>query len=214
MNRLQQRGEDQSGMALVYGDPGLGKTKTMLWLAPQIGAVYVRAIKLMSGRWLLETIASELGLAPQYRTPDLWRQCVEEQLNRPRTIIIDECDYLSYDARVLETLRDLHDVTGAPMVFIGMDAADRKLKRFRHLYDRFVEVVRFHALTRDDLSVIATQLCEVKLTDDGIDFIHNDTARFRQVVKWLYKAEAIARANNLKEVTAADLNGNNGKRNG
>ncbi len=207
MERLQERDGDLPGMALIFGEPGLGKTKTALWWALQNNGVFVRTKKLMSGRWLLEEIVAELGESPAYRTSDLFRQCVEQLLARPRTLFIDEVDYLAYDARVLETLRDIHDVAGTPMVFIGMDKADKKLNRYRHLYDRFMEVVRFQPLTRDDVAAVAEQLCEVRLTGDAIDLIYADAGRFRQVIKWFYRAEAIARANNAPEISGADLDG-------
>lgn len=207
MERLGKRDDALPGMALVFGEPGLGKTRTALWWALQNGGVFIRTKKLMSGRWLLEEIVAELGESPAYRTSDLFRQCVEQLLSRPRTLIIDEVDYLAYDARVLETLRDLHDVAGTPLIFIGMDKADKKLNRYRHLYDRFVEVVRFRPLTRDDVASVAEQLCEVRLTGDAVDFIHAEADRFRQVLRWLYKAEARARANDLEEISAANLKG-------
>jgi len=205
MERLQERDAALPGMALVFGEPGLGKTRTALWWAVLNNGVFIRTKKLMSGRWLLEEIVAELGEAPAYRTSDLFRQIVEQLLSRPRTLIVDEVDYLCYDARVLETLRDIHDVTGTSMVFLGMDGADRKLNRYRHLYDRFIEIIRFQPLTRDDVADVAGQLCEVRLTGDAIDFIYGDAGRFRQVLKWFYKAEVIARVNNLEEISAADL---------
>jgi len=207
MGRLQERDEDLPGMALIYGEPGLGKTRTALWWVLQHEAAFIRTKKLMTGRWLLEEIVAELGEAPAHRTSDLFRQCVEQLLERPRTLIIDEVDYLAYDARVLETLRDIHDTAGTPMVFIGMDKADKKLSRYRHLYDRFIEVLRFQPLTRADIVDITAQLCDVTLTEDAIDLIHADTGRFRQIKKWLYKAEAAARMNNTQEVSAANLVG-------
>lgn len=207
MERLQERDAALPGMALVFGEPGLGKTRTALWWAVLNNGVFVRTKKLMSGRWLLEEIVAELGEAPAFRTSDLFRQAVEQLLSRPRTLIIDEVDYLCYDARVLETLRDIHDVSGVSVVFLGMDRADKKLSRYRHLYDRFIEVVRFQPLTKDDVVDVAGQLCEVRLTDDAIDYIYGDAGRFRQVLKWFYRAEAIARVNGLQEITAKHLNG-------
>lgn len=207
MTRLQKREEGIPGMALVYGEPGLGKTRTSLWWCAQNDGVFIRTKKLMSGRWLLEEIVAELGEAPMRRTSDLFRQAVDQLLERPRTLFVDEADYLAHDARVIETLRDLHDTTGTPFVLIGMDQADKKLMRFKHLYDRFSEIVRFHPLSEADIKAIAEQMCEVKLSDDAVSYIHSQANRFRRVVVWLYKAEAIARANSLKEVRAEHLNG-------
>jgi len=207
MDRLQASEEGIPKMALIYGEPGLGKTKTAVWWLAQNDAVLIRTKKLMTGRWLLEEIVAELGEAPAHKTSDLWRQCTDQLFARPRTIIIDEVDYLAYDARVIETLRDIHDTTGTPVVFIGMDRADKKLMRYKHLYDRFAEIVAFARLTEDDVTSIAQQLCEVKLSADACAFVHGTANRFRQVIMWLYRAEARARANNKKEIAAADLKG-------
>jgi len=207
MNRLNERSEDLPGMALVYGEPGLGKTRTALWWGLQHNAPFIRTKKLMSGRWLLEEIVAELGQAPLHKISDLFRQCVEQLMDKPRMLIIDEIDYLARDARVLETLRDIHDVTGTPMLFIGMDRADKVLNRYRHLYDRFVEIVRFQPLTKKDVADVVTQLCDVKLSSDAVEMIYAETNRFRQIKKWLYRAEAVARANSISEVTASMLIG-------
>jgi DNA transposition AAA+ family ATPase len=194
-------------MGLLFGEPGLGKTHTCLWWCAQNDGVFIRTKKLMSGRWLLEEIVAELGEAPMRRTSDLFRQAVDQLLERPRTIFVDEADYLAHDARVIETLRDLHDTTGTPLVLIGMDQADKKLMRFKHMYDRFSEIVRFHPLSEADVRAVADQLCEVKLSDDAIAYIASQTNRFRRVIVWLYRAEAVAKANSLKEVHAKHIGG-------
>lgn len=207
MTRLLKREDGIPGMGLIYGEPGLGKTRAALWWCAQDNSVFIRTKKLMSGRWLLEEIVAELGEAPMRRTSDLFRQAVDQLLERPRLLFIDEADYLAHDALVIETLRDLHDTTGTPLILIGMDQADKKLMRFKHLFDRFSEIVRFHPLTKEDIKAIAEQMCEVKLSEDAIAYIHSNANRFRRVVVWLYKAEAIARANSIKEVEMKHLQG-------
>ncbi|MEW6115349.1 MAG: AAA family ATPase [Nitrospirota bacterium] len=207
MTRLLKREDGIPGMSLIFGEPGLGKTRTTLWWCAQNDGVFIRTKKLMTGRWLLEEIVAELGEAPMRRTSDLFRQAVDQLLERPRTLFIDEADYLAHDARVIETLRDLHDTTGTPLVLIGMDQADKKLMRFKHLYDRFSEIVRFHPLSESDVESVAEQMCEVKLSDDAVSYIHNQANRFRKVVIWLYRCESIAKVNSLKEINAAHLQG-------
>ncbi len=210
ITRLQQRQDGIPGMALIYGEPGLGKTRTALWWCAQNEDVFVRTKKLMSGRWLLEEIVAGLGEQPEYRVSELFRQCERLLLEKPRTIFIDEVDYLCYDARIIETLRDIHDMTDAPIVFIGMGMADKKLMRYKHLYYRFSEIIKFQELTEVDVKTITEQMCEVELTHDAIQYIHSVAKRFRRLMVWLYKAETIARVNNLKEITVKHLNG--GKR--
>ena len=207
MARIMNRQEGIPGMALIFGEPGLGKTKTALWWIAQNDGIFIRTKKLMTGRWLLEEIVAELGEQPAQRVSELFRQAQDQLLERPRPIFVDEADYLTHDVRVLETLRDLHDVTGVPVIFIGMDHADKKLARYKHLFDRFSEIVKFNPLDEKDIKMIAEQLCEVKLSDDAIQYIASQANRFRRVLVWLYKAEAIARANSLKEIQAKHLNG-------
>lgn len=207
MTRLHKREDGIPGMSLLFGEPGLGKTRTCLWWCAQNDGAFIRTKKLMNGRWLLEEIVAELGEAPQRRISDIFRQAVDRLLERPTTLFIDEADYLAHDARVIETLRDIHDTTGTPLVLIGMDQADKKLMRFKHLYDRFSEIIRFHPLSEADVKSVAEQMCECKLSDDAVQHIHSQANRFRRVVVHLYRAEAIARTNSLKEVTAAHLTG-------
>ena len=57
-------------MSLVYGEPGLGKSQTALWLACKYDGVYLRASNLMTGRWLLEEMIKELDEIPRFLTSD------------------------------------------------------------------------------------------------------------------------------------------------
>ena len=58
-------------MALVYGDPGLGKSETALNYAANNGSLYIRMKKLMKGRWLLRDLVSALGSEPEWTAEDL-----------------------------------------------------------------------------------------------------------------------------------------------
>jgi len=212
IERLQSREEQVPGMALVYGEPGLGKTKAVAaWCAQNSNNSYfIRTKKLMTGRWLLEELVSELGEQADKRVPDLYRQARNILMEKQCTVFFDEVDYLCHDARVIETIRDLHDDTGTPIVMIGMAEAEKKLSRYRHLYDRFSEVVKFQDLTEMDVRTIADEMCEVKVNNDAIAHIHSQGSRFRKIVIQLYRCESIAKKNSLKEITAAHLQ--NGRR--
>ena len=197
MNNLQNRADGVPGMALVYGESGLGKTQTILWWALKHNAVIIRSTNLMSSRWLLEELSEELGEMPYYRFSDLFRQITNQLIKEPRVIIVDEVDYLIMDSKVVETLRDIHDKTNSSIVLVGMARANKKLMRYKHLYDRFSEILEFKPFTKADITQIINELCEVKITDCGIDFIYNQSNRFRQIVKLIVKSENIAKTNNL-----------------
>ncbi|MCG6552924.1 MAG: ATP-binding protein [Candidatus Magnetominusculus sp. LBB02] len=205
MSRLHSRQEGIPGMALVYGEPGLGKTRTIMWWIGQNDGVFIRTKKLMTGRWLLEEIVAELGQSPVNRISDLFRQCRDMLLDKPRTIFVDEIDYLAHDSRVIETLRDIHDDTNSPIVFIGMGEASRKMQKYKHLYDRFSTVLEFTPLTKEDVAGIIEQMCEVKVTEEAAAFIHKDANRFRKLILWMYRMESHAKTNSKKEIDLNDV---------
>ena len=188
-------------MGLVYGEPGLGKSQTALWLACKYDAIYLRATNLMTGRWLLEEIAKEMDEIPRYLTSDNFNLIVQKLKQKTQLIIVDEIDYLMNNLKTIEILRDIHDETDCPIIFVGMGLAHKKLERYKHLFDRFSEVVKFETFGVNDLSQIVSQLSEVTFTPDAVEYIHTKYNRFRQIVQLINQMETFAKDNNLTEIT-------------
>lgn len=188
-------------MGLVYGEPGLGKSQTALWLACKYDGIYLRASNLMTGRWLLEEMVKELDEIPRFLTSDNFNIVVKKLKQSPQVIFIDEIDYLMNNYKTIETLRDIHDETGSSIIFIGMGLAHRKLERYKHLYDRFSEILKFEIFGVNDLSQIFGQLSEIPFTPDAVEYIHSKFNRFRQIVQLINQMEAFAKDNNLTEIT-------------
>ena len=187
-------------MGLVYGEPGLGKSQTALWLACKYDGIYLRASNLMTGRWLLEELVKELDEIPRFLTSDNFNIVVKKLKQKPQVIFIDEIDYLVNNYKTIETLRDIHDETGCPIIFIGMGLAHRKLERYKHLYDRFSEILKFETFGVDDLSQIIGKLSEITFTPDSIEYIHTKYNRFRQIVQLINQMETFVKDNNLAEI--------------
>ena len=108
----------------------------------------------MTGRWLLEEMVKELDEIPRFYTADIFRQCVNALKTNPQMIIVDEIDYLLKDFRTIETLRDLHDETGVPIILVGMQLAKHKLKKHTHLFDRISEFYNFTEFEYSDIKQI------------------------------------------------------------
>ena len=188
-------------MGLVYGEPGLGKSQTALWLSCKYDGAYLRASNLMTGRWLLEEMIKDLDEIPRFLSSDNFNIVVKKLKQKPQIIFIDEIDYLMNNYKTIETLRDIHDETGCPIIFIGMGLAHRKLERYTHLYDRFSEIIKFEVFTPNDMNQIITQLSEVPFTLDAIEYIHTKYNRFRQIVQLINQMETFAKDNNLAKIT-------------
>ena len=187
-------------MGLIYGEPGLGKSQTALWLACKYDAIYLRATNLMTGRWLLEEIAKEMDEIPRYLTSDNFNLIVQKLKQKPQLIIVDEIDYLMNNLKTIEILRDIHDETDCPIIFVGMGLAHKKLERYKHLFDRFSEIVKFETFGVNDISQIINQLAEIKFSADSIEYIHKKYNRFRQIVQLVNQLEIVAKENNLEEI--------------
>ena len=187
-------------MGLVYGEPGLGKSQTAMWLACKYDGIYLRASNLMTGRWLLEEMVKELDEIPRYLTSDNFNIVLKKLKQNPQVIFIDEIDYLMNNCKTIETLRDIHDETNCPIIFIGMGLAHRKLERYKHLYDRFSEILKFETFGVDDLSQIIGKLSEITFTPDAIEYIHTKYNRFRQIVQLINQMETFVKDNNLAEI--------------
>jgi DNA transposition AAA+ family ATPase len=172
VENLQNKPKNIPKMGLVYGEPGLGKSQTALWLACKYDGIYLRASNLMTGRWLLEELVKELDEIPRYLTSDNFNLVVKKLKAEPKIIFIDEIDYLMNNYKTIETLRDIHDETDCPIIFIGMGLAHRKLEHYKHLYDRFSEILKFGIFGVNDLKQIFDQLSEIKVDTNSIEYIY------------------------------------------
>ena len=201
VENLQNKPKNIPKMGLVYGEPGLGKSQTALWLACKYDGIYIRASNLMTSRWLVEEIVREMDELPRYLTSDNFNIVISKLIQKPKIIFVDEIDYLMNNYKSVETLRDIHDKTDCPIVFVGMGLALRKLEKYKHLYDRFSEIVKFETFGVNDIGQIIGQLSEVTFTPDSIEYIHKKYNRFRQIVQLINQMEIFAKDNNLTEIT-------------
>jgi len=204
---LIERDKGIPGLALIFGPPGLGKTRFGIWLADRIGAIFLRALATATLRSFLQDLVFELGVQPMFRASDLYRQARQALSENPRLVIVDEIDRLAASWQAIEMLRDLSDETGIPILMIGMEESERKLVRYRHLFYRMKShIMRFTPLSEADVRGFVDQVCEVQLEDSAIAEIHKITGgRIGDIIAELYKAERIARANDLKTIEGSHL---------
>ena len=174
---LKNKPENITKIGLVYGNAGLGK---------------------MTTKWFLEELAKELDEIPRFFTADIFRQCVNVLKNKPQMIIVDEIDYLLSDFKTIETLRDLHDETGIPIVLVGMSLAKHKLKKHTHLFDRISEIYQYTEFEYSDIKQIVDEISEVDMTKEVISVIHQKAKSFRKIVEMINTLENIALVNGIK----------------
>lgn len=200
IHNLKNKPDNISKIGLVYGNAGLGKTKTAIYLSIQFNTIYIRATNKMTTKWLLEEIAKELDEIPRFYTADIFRQCVNALKNKPQMIIVDEIDYLLADFKTIETLRDLHDETGVPIILVGMQLAKHKLKKHNHLFDRISEIYNFTEFEYSDIKQITEEISEIDVAKEAVRIIHNKAKSFRKIIEMIDMFEKVGQANELNQI--------------
>ena len=207
MDNLQKAPSNVSKMALVYGAFGLGKSQTIMWWVTNNDAIYVRCNHNISPRWLLSEIVKELDEVPCYTSQRLFEQIEEKLKYNPKILVVDEIDYLFSNKHTIETLRDIHDKLGIPVLLVGMELADKKLQKYGHINDRIFAKLKFEKLSKENFREIIETLSEVKFSDNAIKYITNRNLQFRQIVKIITKAEQLANTNKLDEISEEIIKG-------
>lgn len=207
MDNLQKAPSNVSKMALVYGAFGLGKSQTIMWWVTNNDAIYVRCNHNISPRWLLSEIVKELDEVPCYTSQRLFEQIEEKLKYNPKILVVDEIDYLFSNKHTIETLRDIHDKLGIPVLLVGMELADKKLQKYGHINDRIFAKLKFEKLSKEDFKEIIETLSEVKFSDSAIRYITNRNLQFRQIVKVITKSEQLANTNKLSEISEEIIKG-------
>ena len=204
MEEVKQLPANIPKIVLVFGEYGLGKSETIKWWTFKNDCIYVRANQGMTSRWLLSEIAEELGEEAFWHIQDTFNLVEQKLKQNPKPLIIDEVDYLVTN-NVIEILRDLHDRTGCPMILVGMVNIDKKLSRYPHLKDRIYKAFKFEPFGKQDIKQILSELSEIPITNDGLEYLAIRHNQLRQMVKLINKIEKLAKTNELKELNEKNL---------
>jgi len=200
---LRDRNRALAGLGLLVGVTGTGKTTALGAAVAMFNAVYVVADSAVTMTSLLSEICTELGFEPPRSPAQKLKEIVSHLRERPRPIFVDEADRLTHDSRILEVLRDIHDLSGVPVMLIGMDRFERKLLRHPQFARRITQRIEFGSCDLDDTTRVTQELCEVEVAPDLIAKMHLRTkGNLGLMMNALDKFEAMARDNNWKVITA------------
>lgn len=200
-------------MLLLSGATGTGKTTAAIHLMNETGALYVQASPAWTLTSMYRAIAHAIGVELKGRAADLEQVIVGEMGRKGRALIVDELDHLllpgaSATLRMLEALRSLHDQSGMPILLIGMDQIERKLRARQQLFRRIYQTVNFTDLDREDMRIVADALCPVPIADDWLDALHTATkGRISYVNNNIQKARHRAKSSRWPEITLAAWGG-------
>lgn len=191
------------GMALVYGYTGAGKTTGITWMVNRTRGVYVRAAATWTPSTMLGRIMAELGFAALGRNAAMVDHIVATLQESQRPLFVDEADYLMSNGQMIETLRDIHDLSGVPVVLIGMEGIERRLVHRPQLARRISHWLEFLPADLEDARTLATTVCEVTLDDELLERLHKEAGGSMGLMTvGMARIEQLARANGWANVSA------------
>lgn len=194
------------GIAVAHGDSGIGKSTGLTWLSTtKLNACYVRAMQVWSPSSMLQAIARELDVEPTRSLSATIELIVGELSRTNRPLIVDEADYVVDQVRLLNTLRDLHDLSTMPLILVGMADFVRKLRTRtdqRQFAGRVALDLEFKPLDLADVEILAKTLAEVEIAEDLLALLHEKSQGItRLVCVGLARIETFARHGGIKRVS-------------
>jgi len=205
---LLNRPGGTEGMGLLWGPPGTGKTTSLAYVANVYDAVYVRAVGCWTVTSMLGDLCKELGGKRMLRRSDMVEYIVGELSKdgrQPRPIFVDEADYCFNQFAMVDALRDIYDLSGCPVILIGMEDIARRIRAKELIARRITQWVEFKGLDLEDTEYVASEVCEVTLADDLIRHLYKETSgNIGRIIIGLTKIEKFALANGLDVISAPD----------
>lgn len=211
VDALLNRPSGTEGLGLLWGHPGLGKTTSVAYIANLHDGIFVRALRAWTVTSMLGALCKELGGRRMCRRSDMVEFIVEELTKpgtQPRPILVDEADYLFKDFDMVDTLRDIYDLSKCPIILIGMEDIARQIKHNERVARRITQWVEFEGLDLEDTHMVARECCEVPISAPLVEYVHRETGgNIGRIIIAYERIEKFAKANGLTDpsgVTLAD----------
>ena len=205
VRELNDRPMGVEGMAILWGEPGEGKSTTVAFACNTLDGIYLRANACWNVTSMLESLMIELGLPEGRRKSVMMKDAMAKLSEHIRPIFVDEADYLFIYANMLDTLRDIYDVTGCPVVLIGMEHFARKVQVKGKFARRITQWVEFCGIDEEDARTVVNDLCDVDVADDLLSHVHHASRKnIGRMITGLARIEQFGRLNALETVTKKD----------
>lgn len=198
---LMNRPQGTEGMGLLYADPGQGKSTAVAYAANALDGVFVRAVGCWTVTSMLGELCRELGGQRMCRRSDMVEFIVKRLADKPRPIFVDEADYLFNQFSMIDSLRDIYDMSGSPVILIGMEDIARKLQQHSRIARRITQWVEFTGLSMGDARRVANECCEVEVSDDLLGYLHAESrGNIGRTIIGLTRIERKAKMNGLARI--------------
>ena len=154
LDHLVNRAPNLPGMGVLYGPSGYGKSVAVSNAATRYRAVYVECRSYFTKKSLLLSILDEMGVRHGKTIYEMVAQIAEQLVLSQRPMIIDEMDHIA-DRNLVELVRDIYEVSNAPILMVGEEKFPSKLKRWERFHNRILDWQPAEPTDLDDAKKLA-----------------------------------------------------------
>lgn len=189
------------GIGVVQGEAGRGKTMAAKEWHTVNGGIFLRVLEGWSQFSFLQALTYEVSGERPTNTTRCRNRIMDALTESPQPIIVDEADRLHMSR--IEDLRDVHDMTGCPVVLIGEEGFYPKLHARKRVHSRVVDVVNFGPIKADDVMLFALQAATLEVTPEACHKLAQlAKGSFRVVYGYILHLEDYAKAQNTNAIDA------------
>ena len=196
-------GRGTSGFILAHGQAGRGKSVAADQYHYQRGGAYVRVWEGWTQAAFLQRVLFEVrgknGDLPRM-SADRCKQAIVELLERDRKpIFVDEADRLAIGR--IEDLRDILEMTGAPIILIGEEGIFGLLSERRRVWSRVAHEVEFGPISAAEVAMYAMKAAALDIPPELCGRIaERAEGDFRLVRNMMLLLEKAAKAAGVKSI--------------
>lgn len=216
---LNRTRSEQRGLALIYGDPGLGKTRMAEALAFENQWLYLRCQAKSTAKWFLGEVYERISRYV-YGAPQTLRGTLAEMEQEIKTLLMDNpqivmvIDEINLPIQfhkwdVLEMIRDFADETFASFILVGEHNTKALLEGYnKHFFDRCNFFFQFRKLDPADYVTVLNVTSDIDIAEDLMNWMYGETGgNLRKLGKLIEKIEQMARQKGVKSISLKDLGG-------
>ncbi len=163
------------------------------------GGIFLRVLEGWSQFSFLQALTYEVSGERPNNTTRCRNRILDALTESPQSIIVDEADRLHMGR--IEDLRDIHDMTGCPIVLVGEEGFYPKLHARRRVYSRIVDVVDFAPISPDDVMFFGLQAAALDITPEACHKLSTlAKGSFRVVYGYILHLEDYAKAQQTNNI--------------
>ncbi len=205
IDMLNRREPNSPGFGVMYGPAGRGKSAATEWYYANNNSFYVRLLEHTRPRLLLEYIirAIEPTMKVSHGMDDRFWQAVKLIKKNRYPIILDEAGYL-IKGHCLDTVRDLLDLTDAPIMLSGEENILTAMLEHGRFWSRVLKaaVIEWDPLSTAEVLLVVKEWTGLSMEPGAAELLNEARqGDLRDLISDFTDLERACEANKTQQIT-------------